>query len=132
MHGLWYRSMCCSSPNTSTYPYSDDGRLPGDPEGLLDPFTSLTFAAAHTERLRLGTGICLVPSVSRFIPQDGRRFGYFSGGRVDFGVGIGWLKEEFANLGMDFLTRGLARKSTCCHESPVVRWNCDSVVKASS
>ena len=31
----------------STYPYSDDGCLPGDPEGLLDPFTSLTFAAAH-------------------------------------------------------------------------------------
>ena len=45
----------------SSYPYSDSGRIPGDPEGLLDPFTVLTFIAARTKNLRLGTGICLVP-----------------------------------------------------------------------
>ena len=62
VHGLWVPEHVLFFPEyASTYPYSDDGRLPGDPEGLLDPFTSLTFAAAHTERLRLGTGICLVP-----------------------------------------------------------------------
>ena len=62
VHGLWVPEHVLFFPEyASTYPYSDDGRLPGDPEGLLDPFTALTFAAAHTERLRLGTGICLVP-----------------------------------------------------------------------
>ena len=49
---------------------------------------------------------------------------YLSGGRVDFGVGIGWLKEEFANLGMDFFTWPSHRRVPAGHESSVVRWNC--------
>ena len=90
----------------SRYPYSENGRIPGEPEGILDPFTALTFVAAHTERIRLGTGICLVPQrnpvyTARLVAD----LDYLSGGRVDFGVGIGWLKEEFDNLQMDFGTR---------------------------
>src|ERR1700704_3858321 len=46
----------------SKYPYTDDGRfLAGSTINLLDPFIGLTYAAAHTQRLRLATGICLVP-----------------------------------------------------------------------
>ncbi len=45
----------------SRYPFAEDGRLPGDPDGTLEPFTALTWIAAHTSRIRLGTGICLVP-----------------------------------------------------------------------
>ena len=90
----------------SRYPYSENGRIPGEPEGILDPFTALTFVAAHTERVRLGTGICLVPQrnpvyTARLVAD----LDYLSGGRVDFGVGIGWLKEEFDNLQMDFGSR---------------------------
>lgn len=90
----------------SRYPYSANGRIPGEPEGILDPFTALTYIAAHTERIRLGTGICLVPQrnpvyTARMVAD----LDYLSGGRVDFGVGIGWLKEEFDNLQMDFGTR---------------------------
>lgn len=90
----------------STYPYSDNGRIPGEPEGLLDPFTAMTFLAAHTSRVRLGTGICLVPQRQPvYTAKMVADVDYLSGGRVDFGVGIGWLKEEFDNLGADFSQR---------------------------
>ena len=90
----------------SVYPYSDDGRIPGEPDGLLDPFSALAFAAAHTSRIRLGTGICLVPQRQPvYTAKLVADLDYLSGGRVEFGVGIGWLREEFENLQMDFRTR---------------------------
>ena len=93
----------------SSYPYSESGRIPGDPAGLLDPFTVLTFIAARTKNLRFGTGICLAPQRNLiYAAKMVADLDYLSGGRVDFGVGIGWLKEEFVNLGMDF--KNLAAK----------------------
>ncbi len=90
----------------SAYPYSDDGKLPGSPEGVLDPFTALTFVAAHTTTLRLGTGVCLVPQRQPiYTAKMVADLDYLSQGRVDFGVGIGWLEEEFDALGMNFSTR---------------------------
>lgn len=109
VYGIWVPEHVMFFPDyASTYPYSDDGRMPGDPEGLLDPFTALTFIAAHTKRVRLGTGICLVPQRQAvYTAKMVADLDYLSGGRVDFGVGIGWLKEEFDNLGMDFSTRAV-------------------------
>lgn len=108
VHGIWVPEHVLFFPDyASTYPYSDSGRMPGDPEGLLDPFTALTFVAAHTQRVRLGTGICLVPQRQPvYTAKMVADVDYLSGGRVDFGVGIGWLREEFQNLGMDFGSRG--------------------------
>lgn len=91
----------------SNYPYTDEGKIPGDPEGVLDPFTALTFVAAHTKTLRLGTGICLVPQRQPvYTAKMVADLDYLSGGRVDFGVGVGWLKEEFENLQMPWAGRG--------------------------
>ncbi|MEQ8485134.1 MAG: LLM class F420-dependent oxidoreductase [Pseudomonadales bacterium] len=107
LHSLWVPEHVMFFPDyASRYPYSEDGRLAGDPKGLIDPFAALTFVAAHTRRIRLGTGICLVPQrqpiyTARLVAD----LDYLSGGRVDFGIGIGWLKEEFDALGMDFATR---------------------------
>ena len=108
VYGIWVPEHVLFFPDyASTYPYSDSGRMPGDPEGLLDPFTALTFIAAHTQRVRLGTGICLVPQRQAvYTAKMVADVDYLSGGRLDFGVGIGWLKEEFQNLGMDFASRG--------------------------
>ena len=108
VHGIWVPEHVLFFPDyASTYPYSDSGRMPGDPEVLLDPFTALTFIAAHTQRVRLGTGICLVPQRQPvYTAKMVADVDYLSGGRVDFGVGIGWLKEEFQNIGMDFASRG--------------------------
>ena len=90
----------------SSYPYSKDGRVPGDPDGVLDPFTALTFVAANTSTLRLGTGICLVPQRQPvYTAKMVADLDYLSNGRVDFGIGIGWLEEEFDALGMDFKRR---------------------------
>jgi probable F420-dependent oxidoreductase len=90
----------------SSYPYSDDGRVPGNPDGVLDPFTALTFVAAHTTTLRLGTGVCLVPQRQPvYTAKMVADLDYLSGGRVDFGIGVGWLAEEFDALGMDFAAR---------------------------
>ena len=47
VHGIWVPEHVLFFPDyASTYPYSDSGRMPGDPEGLLDPFTALTFIDA--------------------------------------------------------------------------------------
>jgi probable F420-dependent oxidoreductase len=92
----------------SQYPYAADGRFPGGGDsGLLEPLTALTYLAAVTDRVRLGTGICLVPqrnpvyTAKQVVDLDN-----LSGGRVDFGIGVGWLKEEFDAVAAPFPHRG--------------------------
>jgi probable F420-dependent oxidoreductase len=92
----------------SQYPYSPDGRFPGGGDtGLLEPFTGLTYLAAVTERVRLGTGICLVPQRNPvYTAKQAVDLDVLSGGRVDLGIGVGWLREEFEAVGMPFERRG--------------------------
>jgi probable F420-dependent oxidoreductase len=91
----------------SKYPYTEDGRfLAGSTIPLLDPFIGLTYAAAHTKRLRLATGICLVPEHNPLVlAKVIASVDYLSGGRLALGVGIGWAAEEFAALGIPFERR---------------------------
>jgi probable F420-dependent oxidoreductase len=90
----------------SKYPYSEDGKLVGDPRSLLDPFSALTFVAANTSTIRLGTGICLVPQRNPvYTARQVADLDYLSGGRFEFGIGIGWLREEFAALGIPWADR---------------------------
>jgi len=88
----------------SSYPYADDGRLSLPPDaGLLELFTTLTFLAAVTERIRLGTAVCLVPQRNPvYTAKEVATLDWLSGGRVDFGIGIGWLREEFEVLHEEF------------------------------
>jgi probable F420-dependent oxidoreductase len=92
----------------SSYPYSADGRLPsGGDAGMLEPLNALTFLAAVTDRVRLGTGICLVPQRNPvYTAKAVTDLDSLSGGRVEFGVGIGWLREEFEAVAMPFEKRG--------------------------
>ena len=91
----------------SKYPYSADGAFAttGDAD-WMDPFIALTWAAAHTSRIRLATGICLVPEhnpleLAKVVASVDR----LSGGRFALGVGIGWSSEEFKALGIPFERR---------------------------
>ena len=106
-HSLWVpEHVVFFADYESRYPYSGDGRIPGDPEGVLDPFMALTYIAAGTRSIRLGTGICLVPQRQPvYTAKQVADLDYLSGGRLDFGVGIGWLKEEFELLQMSFSGR---------------------------
>jgi len=89
------------------YPYSGDGRLRGNPKGVMDPFAVLTFLAATTSRIRLGTGICIVPQRHpAYLAKHVADLDRLSGGRFDFGVGVGWQREEYEALGIPFEERG--------------------------
>lgn len=84
----------------SRYPYAADGKIPlRSGTGLLELHTALSFLAAVTSRIRLATGICLVPQRNPvYTAQEIATIDWLSRGRVDFGVGIGWLREEFEAL----------------------------------
>jgi probable F420-dependent oxidoreductase len=92
----------------SPYPYSADGKIPvGTETGVVDPFVALSFLASVTERIRLGTGICLVPQRNPvYTAKEAANIDYLSGGRLDFGVGVGWLREEFEAVGAEWARRG--------------------------
>ncbi len=92
----------------ATYPYTETGQppvFPGSP--LYDPWVSLAYVAATTERIRLGSQVYILPlrhplvTARAFTTLD-----ILSQGRAILGIGVGWLEEEFAFLGEDFKTRG--------------------------
>src|SRR5205823_2684987 len=74
--------------------------------GWLDPFLTLTYAAALTTKIRLATGICLVPERNPLLlAKEVATLDHLSGGRFALGVGIGWSAEEFQALGIPFERR---------------------------
>ncbi|HYI06168.1 MAG TPA: LLM class flavin-dependent oxidoreductase, partial [Reyranella sp.] len=82
--------------NTYGYPGSKDGRIPV-PEGggMLDVTATFGFLAAATSKLRLGTGVALVPQRNPiYTAKEMCTLDWLSDGRIDFGIGVGWNKEE--------------------------------------
>jgi probable F420-dependent oxidoreductase len=87
-------------------PWAGGGELPREYAHTLDPFVALGAVAATTQRLQLGTGICLV--IQRdpiLLAKEVASLDHVSGGRFLFGVGAGWLREEIANHGTEPRTR---------------------------
>jgi probable F420-dependent oxidoreductase len=91
----------------SKYPYSEAGDFPLEGGAdWLDPFIALTWAGAATSKIRLATGICLLPEHHPLIiAKETASIDFLTGGRFAFGVGIGWSAEEFAALGIPFERR---------------------------
>jgi len=91
----------------SRYPYSGDGKIPiPTTTPLLDPFVALTYAAAHTSRIRLATGICILPERNPLVlAKVAASLDYLSNGRFALGIGIGWLEEEFKAIGIPWARR---------------------------
>jgi probable F420-dependent oxidoreductase len=86
----------------------EGGRQPTGPDGhWLEPLTTLTYIAAQTSRVRLGTNI-LLAALRRpvTLAKTVATLDVLSGGRVDLGVGIGWQREEYDASGLDFGARG--------------------------
>lgn len=90
------------------YPGSRDGRIPV-PEGggLLDTVATFGFLAGATKTLRLGTGIALISQRNPiYTAKEFATLDWLSGGRVDFGVGVGWCREEVETCGYTWKDRG--------------------------
>ena len=81
--------------------------MPPGETGSLDPFTALAFLAATTSRIRLGTGVALVSQRQPlFTAKEVASVDHLSGGRLDLGVGVGWIRGEFTALGLRREDRG--------------------------
>jgi len=93
--------------SASRYPYSDDGRIAVEATAdWLDPMIALSFAAAATTTIELGTGVLLLPEHNPVvIAKQAASLDVLSGGRLNLGVGIGWSREEFEALGVPFEQR---------------------------
>ncbi|HVE92470.1 MAG TPA: LLM class F420-dependent oxidoreductase [Actinomycetota bacterium] len=91
----------------SRYPYSRSGRMPGPEESPIpDPLVWISYVAAVTTRVRLATGILILPQRSPVIlAKECASIDVLSQGRFVLGVGIGWLREEFEAIGVPFEER---------------------------
>ncbi|MCP5056207.1 MAG: LLM class F420-dependent oxidoreductase [bacterium] len=120
----------------SKYPYSADGKMGATPEtSFIDPLIALTLVAAHTESLRLGTGVNILPQANPLLlAKQAASLDLVSKGRFMLGVGIGWLREEFDAMGVPFERRGARfddyvsamrkvwSKEVVEHESDFLHW----------
>jgi len=88
---------------TTHYPRSRDGKVPEFYAHLIDPFVALAIAAHATSRIRIGTGICLLPE--RNVIETAKvtaSIDHYSNGRLMLGVGAGWFPEEAQIMGVNF------------------------------
>ena len=93
-------------PDKFDTPFAGGGPLPDWYRKTIDPFCGLAAAAAVTSTLRIGTAICLVPERNPLLTaKEVASVDFISGGRFEFGVGAGWLREESELLGVDFPRR---------------------------
>ena len=93
-------------PASRATPYPAGGELPPEYSRTFDPFVALTAAAVATRRLLVGTGVCLVVERDPIITaKEVASLDRISGGRLLFGVGAGWNREEMRNHGTDPRTR---------------------------
>lgn len=97
------------------YPYSADGRMPGPEDSPIpDPLLWLAYVAASTSRIKLATGILILPQRHPiYVAKEVATLDVLSAGRVILGIGIGWMEDEFRALGIPFDER-VARTEEAC------------------
>jgi probable F420-dependent oxidoreductase len=109
----------------SPYPYTFDGKIavPSDAD-WLDPLVALAFVAAVTSRIRIATGILLLPQHNPVVvAKQAASLDVLSKGRFALGIGVGWSSEEFAALGVPF--QGRARRMEEFVEAMRTLWRDD-------
>ena len=93
-------------PSSRQTPFPGGGDLPREYSNTYDPFVSLIIAAACTKKLKIGTGICLIPQREPIqTAKSVASLDKLSGGRFVFGIGGGWNVEEMNNHGAEYKTR---------------------------
>jgi probable F420-dependent oxidoreductase len=107
---LWVidRMLAPVQPRTS-YPATDDGSLPPEQQIALDPMLTLATAAAHTQRIRIGTNVLVAPWYRPvLLARALASLDVLSSGRLDIGLGLGWSADEYEAVGVP--QRGLAAR----------------------
>ncbi len=92
----------------SPYPYDASGKMPGGEDfDIPDPLIWLSWVASATSTIRLATGILIVPQRNAVVlAKELATLDHLSGGRMELGIGVGWLEEEFDAIGVPFRERG--------------------------
>lgn len=111
----------------SVYPYGANGKMTdNNAMSIPDPLVWLTFVAGVTTRIKLATGVLILPQRNPVVlAKTLASIDHLSGGRMLLGIGVGWLAEEFAALGVPFADRGpraddyvAAMRALWCSEGP--------------
>ena len=107
-HSLWTIERILWPVNPQTpYPVTPDGLLPEPYKHVLDPLDALTFAAAQTKKIKLGTSVLDMPYYNPvLLARRLSTIDFLSNGRVRVGLGLGWSKDEMDATGGDMRTRG--------------------------
>jgi probable F420-dependent oxidoreductase len=120
----------------SEYPYDPSGKMPGPEDSPIpDPILPLAYVAGITKKIRLGTGILILPQRHpTYVAKEIATLDVLSGGRAILGIGVGWLREEFDALGIPFeeraartresveAIRSLWKEGTSTFEGKYFRW----------
>jgi len=107
-HSLWTIERILWPVNPQVpYPVTPDGKLPEPYKHVLDPLDALTFAAAQTKKITLGTSVLDIPYYNPvLLARRLSTIDFLSNGRVRVGLGLGWSKDEMDATGADMKTRG--------------------------
>jgi probable F420-dependent oxidoreductase len=98
--------------HVSRYEFAHDGKVPetgdrGQEAAIPDPLIWLAYVAAKTTRIRLATGILILPQRNPVVlAKELATLDVLSSGRLSIGIGVGWLREEFDALGVPWDRRG--------------------------
>ncbi|MEM9134943.1 MAG: LLM class F420-dependent oxidoreductase [Actinomycetota bacterium] len=92
----------------SAYPYTPDGKVPATADTYIpDPLLWLAYVSAAAPSMRLGTCILILPQRNPLVlAKEIATLDHLTGGKVELGIGVGWLKEEFDALGVSWERRG--------------------------
>jgi len=126
-NSLWAteRSLFPIAP-TEPYPASPDGSLPDVYRTVLDPLTALTYVAAKTSRIAVGTSVLNLPWYSPLLlARSLTGVDVVSKGRLRVGFGMGWSPDEYAAAGADWHRRGKRADENL--EALLAIWGADPV-----
>lgn len=107
-HGLWtFQRLFWPTQPQNDYPAMQGQPWPAVFKRTMDPVVSLAYIAAVTERIRLGTGVLLMPYYSPIMmAKELATLDQVSGGRLDVGLGLGWSRDEYQAVGVPYRARG--------------------------
>ena len=128
-HSLWIgEHVVITDHYDSKYPIYENGKMKkehAEENVELDIFTSLAYLASITSTIRLGSGVCILPQRNpAYTAKEAANVDWLSNGRLDFGIGLGWLAEEFKAVGAPFEKRGARTRS---YVEVIKRLWCDAV-----